>query len=592
YNLGRFNFFWTVPADQATSPVTIKARFNGTGVYKPTDKSVNITISIPQTGMPQYSSIVVFPSSPDANDNITINATWTISGSAIDRVLFESNHTGTLANYSTSSVSTKYNYTISGSGLAAGTAVAYRFIANNTAGVRNLTPVRTFTVTSISTNISSGQTSDVVNPSQNNTLWCEYAESGVGDVTGATVYAEIDGANNTMSYLNNRYEYNYSNAATGSKTWACIANRTNFASKLARASFAIAETNAPTFTNITSSPDTKYRNSNITLNTTWSDDSGLNRIIFSSNFSGQWTNYTVATGPSSPYIASYNITNLTNGQAVGWKYFVNDTSGNMNSQMPVQSFTVQNRVPSVVLDSNDDNKGWGEGWNVKVNASDADNDNLSITLYARPSGGNWSLRNTSSGNGTVLLNFSLNTSYYNESEILVNASDGFSINGTAVNVTVDKDDISVTIVAGYNNSVLRYGAHTILVGIRVYDSDAAEYVNNTESRVIWTKDGLIPYDDERSCISSQGYCNITLDPGTTFTIGYQNFTGGTLPNSTFYKEVNASPEVFFVNGSLFTSINGPFGVKNKTEIIYLNTTVTDDSSNSIASDEVNLEYKH
>lgn len=592
YLLGKYNFFWTVPADQATSPVAVKARFNGTGVYSPVDKSVNITVNIPQTGMPQYSNIVVFPSSPDANDNITINSTWTISGSTIDRVLFESNHTGTLTNYSTSSVSTKYNYTIRGTGLNAGIIVSYRFIANNTAGVRNLTPVQTFTISSVSTNISAGQASNVVNPSQNNTLWCDYAEAGVGDITDATVYAEIDSANNTMTYATNRYEYNYSNSQTGSKTWTCIANKTNFASKRSQASFAISETNAPTFTNITTSPDAKYRDSNTTLNTTWSDDSGLSHVIFSSNFSGVWRNYTVVVGPSSPYVVRYNVTNLTNGQVVGWKYFVNDTSGNMNSQMPIQSFTVQNRVTSIILDSNDDGKGWGERWNAKVNVSDSDNDTLNITLYARPLGAEWSLKNSTVSSGTVSLNFSMNSSFYNESELMINVSDGFSVNSTSVNLTVDKDDVTVTVVSGHNNSVLRYGANAILLGIRVYDADAGEYVNNIESRIIWTKDGSIPYDDERSCISSNGYCNTTLDADTSFTISYQNFTGGTLPNSSLYKEINATPELFFVNGTLFTSVNGPFGVKNRTEAIYLNTTVTDDISNTITPDSVFLEYKH
>lgn len=592
YYLGKYNFFWTVPADQSTSPVSVKVRFNGTGVYSPVDKSVNITVSVPQTGMPQYSNIVVSPASPDANDNITINSTWTISGGTIDRVLFESNHTATLTNYSTSNVSTVYNYTIRGTGLNAETVVSYRFIANNTNGTKNLTSVQTFTVSTVSTNISAGQTFDVVNPDKNNTLWCDYAETAVGDVTNATVYAEIDSANRTMNYTNNRYEYNYSNSQTGSKAWACIANRTNFASKRVQSSFAIAETNAPTFTNITTLPDTKYRDSNITLNTTWSDDSGLSHVIFSSNFSGVWKNYTVVVGPSQPYVARYNLTNLTNGQVVGWKYFVNDTSGNMNSQMPIQSFAVQNRVTSIILDSNDNGKGWGERWNAKVNVSDSDNDTLNITLYARPANGNWALKNSTVSNGTVSLNFSMNSSFYNESELMINVSDGFSVNSTSVNLSVDKDDVTVTVVSGHNSSVLRYGANTLLLGIRVYDADKGEYANNTESRVMWTKDGSIPYDDERSCTTANGYCNITLDTDTSFTISYQNFTGGTLPNSSLYKEVNATPELFFVNGTLFTSVNGPFGVRNRTETIYLNTTVTDDVSNTITPDEAVLEYKH
>ncbi len=591
YLLGKYNFFWQVPSGQSTTPVSIKVGFNGTGVYSPVNASLNITINIPQTGIPQYSNIVISPSTHDANDNITINSTWAISGSTIDKVLFESNHTGALTNYSTTNVSTVYNYTISTS-LNAGTVISYRFIANSTQGTRNLTSVQTLTISPIGTNISAGQSYSAVNPNQNNTLWCDYTEISAGDIANATVYAEIDSTNRSMAYSNNRYEYNYSSSATGSKTWACLANRTNFASKRLQSSFAVSETNAPTFSNLTARPENKYRDSNITLNATWSDDSGLGHIIFSSNYTGSWRNYTAAVNPSQPYVASYNITNLTNSHDIGWKYFANDTSGNMNSQMPIQSFTVQNRVPSAALDFNDNNKGWGERWNVRVNVSDSDADTLNITLYAMPSGSQWILKNsTASLGGTISLNFSMNSSFYNESQLMINVSDGFSVNSVFANMTVDKDDVNVTVVSGHNNSVLRYGANTIVLGIRIYDADAGEYIGNMESKILWTKDGSISYDD-RNCVSSNGYCNITLDPDTSFTVSYQNFTGGTLSNSSLYKEVNATPELFSVNGSLFTSMNGPFGVRNRTETFYLNTTVTDDISNTITADEVFLEYKH
>lgn len=589
---GRLDFRYTVPSNYASSTLNISAVFNGTGIYPAAIGSVIVSVNV-STTTPSFSSLLVSPSSPDANDDIRLNVTVTASN-GIDRVLFESNYSGTWVNYSTTNASGVYNYTINNASTNANTRIGYRFHANSTTNVNASTAADSVTVSAIATSISSGAAKTNVNPYENNTLFCDYTENGDGDVLSATVLADI-GGNNTMTYnsSSSRYEVNYSSPTAGRKTWTCFASKGNFSSASVSHSFAVSETTAPNFGNVTVL-GTVYNNHNLTLSTVWTDDTGIDVINFSSNFTGTWANYTIRANGAARYNASYNITsaNMSNGRAIGWRYIANDTSGNINDLMPVQSFVVQNREPSIILHSNDNNKGFGESWSFTVNLSDADGDTLNVSFYATPANGTQQFIDSSSTTGTqASFTSRFNRSFTGQTEINFTVSDTKSSNSTSFTVTADKDDVTVNVTSGANQSVQRFGYNTLSLGITVFDTDRGEYVNGT-ARILWTKDGTEPYDDYADCAIANGSCSVTLDPDHAFSVGEQKFIGSMPDNSSFYKTSNSSQTSFIVNGTLFTSVNGPHGPHNFNDTVLFNTTVTDDTSSTTDADSVLLEYKY
>lgn len=589
YLLGVLGVRYTIPSNYTSATLNISAVFNGTGVYPRKHGSVIINVNVSTTA-PSLSGVKVSPLLPDANDDIKFNVTATASN-GIDKVLFESNFSGLWTNYTMTNVSSVYNYTMKNTSSSANMVIGYRFHANSTSGNRTSTAVSSVTVSAIATSVSAGAVKSNVNTNENNTLFCDYTENGNGDVLNATVLADISG-NNTMTYntSSGRYEANYSSSSTGTKAWTCYASKGNFSSASAQHSFSVTETTAPSFGNVTS-VGTVYNTQNITVSAIWTDNTGLDVILFSSNFTGSWANYTIRANATT-YNASYNITNMSNGQVIGWRYIANDTSGNINNLMPVQTFTVQNREPSIVMDRNDNNKGFGEGWNFTLNLSDSDGDTLNVSFYATPPNGTMQfISSITTTNSSVLFTKAFNKSFIGQTEINFTVNDSRSSNSTALfNITVEKDDATVNITLGINGTVQRFGYNTVTLGMAVFDTDKGEYVNST-ARILWTKDGFTPYDDFEDCSVVNGNCSVTLDPDHFFSIGEQNFMGSILDNNSFYKAVNSSQASFIVNGTLFTSVNGPSGQHNFNSTILFNTTVTDDTSSVREVDEVFLEYK-
>lgn len=610
YSEGYFDFKWKVPASYSGTSANITAHFNGTGVYLPINETVQLLVNV-SVYMPTYSNVVRSPASPDANDDVKVNSTWVSSVYSMDTVLLESNYSGTWTNYTATASGSVYNYTIQGSSLSANTDVYYRFLANNTNGDWNtLMSNQSFRVAEISANLTAGQTYVGANVSQNNTLWCDYVEVGSSDVTSATVNASIDSANQTMSYnsTSGRYEYVYNVTGSGTKSWNCYANKTDYQSLSTSSSFAIqAETTIPMYSSVTRTSDPVYNDMDVQVNTTWTDNAGISYVILQSNYTGSWVNYTVAAGPSIPYIASHNISygNFSVGDEVAWRYIANDTSGNWNTLMPNQSFTVQNRNPWITFTDRDSGRGWGENWTINCTAGDLDGQAVNTYLWSRESGGSWVLEDTynvssaSAGqNYSEVVNFTsqyFNTSNIGSTEVKCNVSDagGLTAETSVYTVTVEKDNVTITVSMGNNDTVHRYGNFRITLGVSIYDSDKGEYVNNLSGRIYWTRDGSTPYDADDSCVTnSSGVCNISLNPDSTYEVGPQYFLGGTLPTDTYYEVANSSAGSFKIMGTLFASVDSPSGIFNRGSVAYLNTTVTDDTNNNVSADSVSLGYKH
>ncbi|UCD07695.1 MAG: right-handed parallel beta-helix repeat-containing protein, partial [Candidatus Aenigmatarchaeota archaeon] len=140
----------------------------------------------------------------------------------------------------------------------------------------------------------------------------------------------------------------------------------------------------PNISGETREPDPTYHSDNATLNATITDaDGDLETVWISGNWSGSWVNYTGGiTNVGDVYSYKLLSGNLSYQEVVGWRYYANDTSGNVG-QGNLQVFTVQNHVPTnVTLEEppngtiTADNTTFFD-WS---NATDDDGDSITYTL--------------------------------------------------------------------------------------------------------------------------------------------------------------------------------------------------------------------
>jgi len=83
-------------------------------------------------------------------------------------------------------------------------------------------------------------------------------------------------------------------------------------------------------------------NDSVILNATVTDaTTNVSRVWISGNWSGNWTNHTI-TITSGSYVYTIYSGNLSNQEVVGWKYFANDTLGNVINSTTF-SFRVEDR---------------------------------------------------------------------------------------------------------------------------------------------------------------------------------------------------------------------------------------------------------
>lgn len=106
------------------------------------------------------------------------------------------------------------------------------------------------------------------------------------------------------------------------------------------------DANNPIISGETKSPDPSYNDDDVLLNASVMDpEYNLHSVWISGNWTGSWVSYyTGFTVNGNTY--SYRVTsgNFSNQESVGWRYYANDTAGNVRIGI-LQVFTVQNRNP-------------------------------------------------------------------------------------------------------------------------------------------------------------------------------------------------------------------------------------------------------
>jgi hypothetical protein len=105
---------------------------------------------------------------------------------------------------------------------------------------------------------------------------------------------------------------------------------------------------APQYSSVRQNPQSPAYGDSIEANSTWTDNIGLDKVIFESNYAGEWQNYTPSAS-GSEYNYTIPLEYLPVGKTVSWKYWAKDISGNLNDSMLIQTFTVQKANSSMTL---------------------------------------------------------------------------------------------------------------------------------------------------------------------------------------------------------------------------------------------------
>jgi len=241
-----------------------------------------------------------------------------------------------------STFSLNSNYFINFSGLLSGlyyfNATAYDKLGNyNSTETRNVTIILDIIPPNL-TIISPLNTTYA-----NSSIFLNYSVSDNFAVNSCW-YSLDSGANTTLA---NCLTLLFSSLSDGGHKIIVYANDTLGNLNSSSISFSI-DTTPPQYSNIQSSTPATYSPTLSFFNVTWQDNSGINTVLFESNFSGQAVNYSMYNLGGGVY--SFNAT-MPAGTFY-WKSYANDSYGNLNASQ-LQTFTIsQNNTYTITLNFN------------------------------------------------------------------------------------------------------------------------------------------------------------------------------------------------------------------------------------------------
>ncbi|MCK5333302.1 MAG: hypothetical protein KAJ24_02230, partial [Candidatus Aenigmarchaeota archaeon] len=225
--------------------------------------------------------------------------------------------------------------------------------------------------------------------------------------------------------------------------------------------------------------------------------------------------------------------------------------------------------PSASSDEGGNLGGWGETWDFGVNVEDADGNDVTIYFWVNLTG-TWELLNTTTWNNPGYQEFvpfidktftcsatpDLGTKQY-----MFNASDeyGYKANISST-FTLEKDDTDAIPTSTLGESVDRNGTDTILLRVRLRDTDASQYVGSGVYGKIWVTQN---YSDTSSYdegyilqTDASGYLDYNFDINCSYTTGTHTWMGGTF-NDECYADPIYNEDDFDSKGKLSTNIELP-----------------------------------
>jgi len=258
----------------------------------------------------------------------------------------------------------------------------YTITANNSDGIssENDGSVEVYYNTTIYTQQDVGS----VEYGQNITLTAAYNLTNYTAISGATCNFTAGSVSGSLGSSNQLYIGSLNSTSfsltTVNVSWQC--GGVYYINRTSNSTFTVIDSIAPTLSNIVHSPNVSITSlDNVTANVT-ATDGFLNTVWFESNFGGNFVNYTNSTGRVSKngnvysYLIGYG--NLSSGQTVQYRWYVNDTSNNV-VRGNLSNFTIINRQPStpVLLNPQDgDYVFYGNSTLFGWTSSDTDVDNI------------------------------------------------------------------------------------------------------------------------------------------------------------------------------------------------------------------------
>ncbi|MDI6729956.1 MAG: DUF87 domain-containing protein [Candidatus Altarchaeum sp.] len=274
---------------------------------------------------------------------------------------------------------------------------------------------------------------------------------------------------------------------------------------------------------------------------------------------------------------------LNSSDATGmWKIFCNATDENNYKASFSNYFYVKSYKPALNNVGYKDPAGWSKV-NISLNASDSDDENITIKLYILLNGSSWTLYEEKTGNSHlefIIRNFSCwdiekNVSFffvYNDSDNVLNSS--------TYNFSITKANVSVNILLLLPEIINRTRNYSTVLNF--YDVENQSVVSNAKGFLIIRN--ASNYSDFRvyNCTSSNGNCTITFNVNTSWNAGKYDYFGSI--NEGCYSDKNTSISNMAVFGRYNISNisiipNGSILYKNNS--YNFNLTIRDEDNNIV-----------
>ncbi|RLI90751.1 MAG: hypothetical protein DRO89_05290, partial [Candidatus Altiarchaeales archaeon] len=206
---------------------------------------------------------------------------------------------------------------------------------------------------------------------------------------------------------------------------------------------------------------------------------------------------------------------------------------------------------------------WGTEFAFNVTLTDLDEDNVTVVLWLKPSGGDWTQINSYQFNGSTpgqgtKVGFFWNSTYeyVGSPEYKFNATDtsgyfdeqyggSFSINPRGVLIIEQEGDEEV---------VNRVGSDSQLLSVRVRDQFTSDWVGAGINGTFWieNKTGLFIYDTQTD---SGGYLNYTFNPNCSYNVSEITWKSGVY-NDARYVDSNSTNTVN-ITGQQYFDLDSP-----------------------------------
>jgi hypothetical protein len=298
----------------------------------------------------------------------------------------------------------------------------------------------------------------------------------------------------------------------------------------------------------------------------------------------------------------YNCTKSTSGKPRGWYNLSISVSKNYyssNSTLKPYAFFLGER-PTLSNPRVDHYiGGWGELYTFTVTFSDPDLNINNVSLWKSYDNQTWYLVEMKQVQGINLdvtfthrfacEDYALQSPYF---YFKFNTTDpfGYTAETESKNMTLERDNVSLSISPASNSSVRRIGNNQAFLEFRIYDSDFQNYPSGANGTIWVTKDGST-YSVAYDCVSSNGYCSALHNPECDSSVGLQYWFGGTVEKDGFscYQVINSSVSNFTVYGQLNVSIINPTQGKilNRGKLAEFNASVKNDCNEEIKDASVN-----